>query len=447
MRRASRPLRGVAARVRHAEVMDLRQSIDDFVSHLSLERGYSPNTVRSYASDLANLRSFAVARTGAGVSVLARSSDRVGSASDGSGFGLAPVSDSGGSASDGSGSGLAPVSDSGGSASDGSGSGLAPGSDRDGSGLAPASDRGGSGLAPASDRGGSASDGSASELAPASDRDGSAPGRGEPQNEPLAPDIELTLELLRDWLWDASNRGLSKATLARRSATAKSFSAWLSRTHQQPIDNAVRLRAPKPDRSLPRVLSRSSMQGLFDTLECAAAEGDPVAERDRAIIELLYASALRVSELVGIDLDDLDDSRRTVLVTGKGSKQRVVPFGAPAEAAIARYREHGRRELFARATGPALATPALFLNTRGSRMGTRSVYALVSKLLQDVPGSGPEGPHAFRHTAATHLLDGGADLRAVQEMLGHASLGTTQIYTHVTTERLRQTYLAAHPRA
>ncbi|UFS60983.1 tyrosine-type recombinase/integrase [Subtercola endophyticus] len=347
--------------------MDLGQSIDDFVSYLALERGYSPNTIRSYSSDLATLRAFAAQRQAAARAVSA---------------------------------------------------------------------------APAA--------------APAPAAAASVPS--------ATSDVELTLELLRDWLWDASNRGFSKATLARRSATTKSFSAWLSRTHRQPVDNAIRLRAPKPERSLPRVLSRASMQVLFDALEIAAAEGDPVAERDRAIVELLYASALRVSELVGIDVDDLDDSRRTVLVTGKGSKQRVVPFGAPAAEAIAQYREHGRRALLARASAPdsaavpsparakaavaaAPAASALFLNTRGARMGTRSVYALVSKLLQGVPGSGPEGPHAFRHTAATHLLDGGADLRAVQEMLGHASLGTTQIYTHVTTERLRQTYLAAHPRA
>jgi integrase/recombinase XerC len=257
---------------------------------------------------------------------------------------------------------------------------------------------------------------------------------------------QLTLEAYRDWLWVASQSGRSKATLARRSATAKSFSAWLSRSTGQATDAASRLRAPRPDRSLPRVLSREAMDGVLDSLVARTLEGDPVALRDLAIVELLYASALRVSELVGIDTADLDLDRRTVRVMGKGSKERVVPFGQPAHLALVDYLQRGRPALAARPNGGA-GTSAVYLGSRGARLGTRSVYALVSRLLMDVPGSGPEGPHAFRHTAATHLLDGGADLRAVQEMLGHASLGTTQIYTHVTTERLRETYRQAHPRA
>jgi integrase/recombinase XerC len=257
---------------------------------------------------------------------------------------------------------------------------------------------------------------------------------------------QLTLEAYRDWLWVASQAGRSKATLARRSATAKSFSAWLSRSGGQTADAASRLRAPRPDRSLPRVLSREAMDGVFDSLVARSHEGEPVALRDLAIVELLYASALRVSELVGIDTADLDLDRRTVRVMGKGSKERVVPFGQPAHLALVDYLQRGRPALAARSSGRP-STSAVYLGARGARLGTRSVYALVSRLLMDVPGSGPEGPHAFRHTAATHLLDGGADLRAVQEMLGHASLGTTQIYTHVTTERLRETYRQAHPRA
>ncbi|CAD5995592.1 tyrosine recombinase XerC [Agreia sp. COWG] len=256
----------------------------------------------------------------------------------------------------------------------------------------------------------------------------------------------VTLETYRDWLWLASQQGRSKATLARRSATAKSFSAWLRRSEGAPVDAARRLRAPKPDRSLPRVLSRDAMTSVLDGLSLRTAEGDPVALRDLAIVELLYASALRVSELVGVDNGDLDLDRRTLRVLGKGSKERVVPFGAPAHLAVVDYLQRGRPALVARAADPSTVT-ATFLGSRGGRLGTRSVYELVSRLLLDVPGSGPDGPHAFRHTAATHLLDGGADLRAVQEMLGHASLGTTQIYTHVTTERLRETYRLAHPRA
>ncbi|WP_374945602.1 tyrosine recombinase XerC [Agreia sp.] len=256
----------------------------------------------------------------------------------------------------------------------------------------------------------------------------------------------LTLELYRDWLWAASQAGLSKASLARRSATAKSFSAWLSRSNEQAGDAASRLRAPKPDRSLPRVLSRDSIDAVLDSLAARTRDGEPLALRDLAIVELLYASALRVSELVGIDTGALDLDRRTVRVMGKGSKERVVPFGGPAHLALVDYLQRGRPALAARATGGP-ATAAVYLGARGARLGTRSVYGVVSKLLLDVPGSGPDGPHALRHTAATHLLDGGADLRAVQEMLGHASLGTTQIYTHVTTERLRETYRQAHPRA
>lgn len=258
----------------------------------------------------------------------------------------------------------------------------------------------------------------------------------------------LTLDLYRDWLFESSTAGLSKATLARRAATVKTFSAWTTRTDRAEADPAARLRAPKPERHLPRVLSRDAMLDLFASLGARSADGDPLALRDLAIVELLYASALRVSELVGIDLGDIDLDRRTVLVTGKGAKQRVVPFGRPAHHALSDYVRRGRPALLAERR-PEVGTTdtALFLGARGRRIGVRTVYSVVSDLLAGTPGSGPEGPHAFRHTAATHLLDGGADLRAVQEMLGHASLGTTQIYTHVTTEKLRSTYRQAHPRA
>lgn len=269
---------------------------------------------------------------------------------------------------------------------------------------------------------------------------------------------ELGLDVLRDWLWQASQDGLAKATLARRSASVKSFSAWLARTGGTRADTATRLRAPRPDRTLPRVINREQMAAMLAGLaENAANAGEnrPAALRDLAIIELLYASALRVSELTGLDVDDVDLDRLTVRVLGKGSKERVVPFGVPAQSAIVDYVRLGRPALAAASTaqaGPAArenpdAVRALFLGTRGRRLNTRSVYQLVAGLLADIPGTGPSGPHALRHTAATHLLDGGADLRAVQEMLGHANLGTTQIYTHVSTERLKESYRLAHPRA
>ena len=269
----------------------------------------------------------------------------------------------------------------------------------------------------------------------------------------------LTLDLLRDWLWVATQAGLSKATLARRSASARSFTAWLTRTGVSPLDPAVRLRSPKPGRTLPRVINRAQMQALLDHLELRARAGGAHELRDQAIVELLYASGLRVSELVGLDVPDVDLSQLTVRVTGKGSKERVVPFGVPAQRALIAYLERARPVLLTAVEKPVGSAAAgsesspggrpagLFLATHRRRIGVRAVYRLVAGLLAEIPGNGPAGPHALRHTAATHLLDGGADLRAVQELLGHASLGTTQIYTHVSAERLRQSYQNAHPRA
>ncbi|WP_158863737.1 tyrosine recombinase XerC [Leifsonia sp. AG29] len=253
---------------------------------------------------------------------------------------------------------------------------------------------------------------------------------------------DLTLDLYRDWLWRASQDGLAKATLARRSATVRGFSAWLVRSEAEASDPAARLRAPKADKTLPRVLTRQQMDGILGALETAAGEGEPGALRDVAVIELLYAAGVRVSELTGLDVDDLDLDRLTIRVVGKGAKERTVPFGVPARRAVLAYLDRGRPALAVPGSGPAL-----FLGARGRRLGTRAVYELVARLLSGVPGGGPAGPHALRHTAATHLLDGGADLRAVQELLGHASLGTTQIYTHVSAERLKESYRLAHPRA
>ena len=251
---------------------------------------------------------------------------------------------------------------------------------------------------------------------------------------------DVDLELLRDWLWRASQDGLSKATLARRAAAARALTAWFARTGMTPGDAGTRLKAPKTDHHLPRVLTRDQMDGILASVQLRADTGDAVAVRDLAIIELLYASALRVSELTGLAVRDVDLGRLTVRVLGKGSKERVVPFGQPARVALERYLGTARLEL-------AGDTDAVFVGARGGRMSARAVYELVSGILASVPGTGPAGPHTFRHTAATHLLDGGADLRAVQELLGHASLGTTQLYTHVSAERLKESYRMAHPRA
>lgn len=254
---------------------------------------------------------------------------------------------------------------------------------------------------------------------------------------------DLTLELLRDWLWSLSEQGMAKSSLARRAAAVRSFTKWMRSSGLSETDVGSRLKAPKPDSTLPRVVNAVALDHIFDLLEARASTGDPVPIRDLAIVELLYASGMRVSELVGLRLDSIDFERFTALVTGKGNKQRVVPFGQPAADALADYIRRARPRLIREQT----TGESLFLGSRGGRLNPRSVYQLVASLLVDVPGSGPSGPHALRHTAATHLLDGGADLRIVQEMLGHASLGTTQMYTHVSMERLTASYRQAHPRA
>jgi len=265
---------------------------------------------------------------------------------------------------------------------------------------------------------------------------------------PDAVDVrELDLETLRDWLWQGSNSGLAKSSLSRHSAAVRGFTRWLVTTGEVAVDAAARLKAPRPEQHLPRVLTRGQMTGIFEGLAARSEGADPSALRDQAIVELLYASAMRVSELTGLRVGDIDRSRLTARVLGKGGKERVVPFGVPAAHALDRYLAEGRPALRAGGAGAATDPGILFLNSRGAPMNTRSVYELVAGLLHELPGSGPSGPHAFRHTAATHLLDGGADLRAVQEILGHASLSTTQIYTHVSAERLTQSYAAAHPRA
>lgn len=253
----------------------------------------------------------------------------------------------------------------------------------------------------------------------------------------------LDLELLRGWLWRGSSAGLAKSTLARRSAAARGFTKWLATTGTADADSGLRLKAPRPDRHLPRVLTRLQVDGLLDDLGVRAATGEANAVRDLAVIELLYASALRVSELVGARLADLDRERMTLRVLGKGGKERVVPFGIPARRALDSYLDSSRAVLLDGRADPG----TIFVGARGQQLSTRAVYELVARLLAELPGSGPAGPHTFRHTAATHLLDGGADLRAVQELLGHASLATTQIYTHVSAERLKESYRLAHPRA
>ncbi|MFG6401650.1 MULTISPECIES: tyrosine recombinase XerC [unclassified Microbacterium] len=259
-------------------------------------------------------------------------------------------------------------------------------------------------------------------------------------------DVDLDavdLEELRAWLWAATGAGLARATLARRTAAVRGLFDWAVEEGIVAVDPTVRLVTPKRGRTLPRVATAEALTGVLESAEALARDGDPLALRDHAVLELLYGAGVRVSELCGLDVHDLDRDRRTARVLGKGAKERVVPYGAPAAAAVEAYLVRGRPALAARAEAP---TAALLLGARGGRLGVRSVYDLVARVLGPVVG-GTVGPHALRHSAATHLLDGGADLRAVQEILGHASLGTTQIYTHVSSERLAATYRLAHPRA
>jgi len=248
----------------------------------------------------------------------------------------------------------------------------------------------------------------------------------------------LDLRALRNWLANLKTRGAARATLARRSTAARLFTAWLARTGQADADAGAALASPVGRRDLPSALSQDQIRAVIDEID---ADG-PVGWRDLAIVELLYATGIRVAELTGADVDDVDDARRVIRVLGKGRRERSAPFGAPAAAAIERWLRRGRPQLATASSGSAL-----FLGVKGGRIDPRVVRKIVHDRLGAVEGAPDLGPHALRHTAATHLLEGGADLRSVQEILGHASLGTTQIYTHVSAERLRAAYRQAHPRA
>ena len=250
---------------------------------------------------------------------------------------------------------------------------------------------------------------------------------------------ELDLRTLRSWLARQHSLGASRRTLARRTSAARVFTAWALRRGHLATDPAAALTSPKPHRRLPEILRPADAAAVLDAL----AEDDTVVGlRDRAVLELLYATGARVSELCGLDVDDLDESRHTVRLLGKGNKERTVPLGRPALDAVRAWTTRGR-PLWVTAT----SGPALLLGARGNRLDPRTARRLVHARLGALPGLPDLGPHGLRHTAATHLLEAGADHRSVQELLGHATLATTQIYTHVSIERLRATYERAHPRA
>jgi len=252
----------------------------------------------------------------------------------------------------------------------------------------------------------------------------------------------LSLPLLRSWLGAQAAGGAARTTLARRTSAVKTFTAWATRRGLLTTDPASRLQVPKARRTLPSVLRQDQALAAMAAAGLGAEQRDPIALRDRLIVEFLYATGIRVSELCGLDVDDVDISRRLLRVLGKGNKQRTVPFGRPALAALDDWLAEGRPHLVVADSGPAL-----LLGPRGRRLDPRQARTVVHQTVGAVDGAPDIGPHGLRHSAATHLLEGGADLRVVQELLGHSTLATTQLYTHVTVARLRAVHDQAHPRA
>ena len=254
---------------------------------------------------------------------------------------------------------------------------------------------------------------------------------------------KLELSHIRSWLANQQVKGGARTTLSRRAVSIRLFTKWATKKGYLAKDVGATLATPKGARTLPEVLNVADTGLAMDALASRVAEEDgPLAKRDCAMVEVLYASGARVSELCGLDLQDIDYERNTIRVIGKGNKERTIPLGNPAMRALDTWLKEGR---------PSLAGDksdrAVFLGARGKRIDQRTVRTVVYHALEALEGAVKLGPHALRHSAATHLLEGGADLRTVQEILGHASLATTQIYTHVSTERLQKAFKQAHPRA
>jgi integrase/recombinase XerC len=252
----------------------------------------------------------------------------------------------------------------------------------------------------------------------------------------------LDVQAVRAWLARQHAGGKARSTLARRTAAARTFTAYAHRRGLLGSDPGPLLGSPKRLRDLPKVLRQSEAAAVLEAAPAGEGPRGPAGLRDQAVLELLYATGIRVGELCGLDVDDLDLERRTVRVLGKGRKERTVPMGVPAVRALEDWLRRGRPALARERSGPAL-----FLGTRGGRLHPTSARRLVHARIAEAGDVPDTGPHGLRHSAATHLLEGGADLRSVQEILGHASLQTTQLYTHVTAERLKATYRQAHPRA
>ena len=254
---------------------------------------------------------------------------------------------------------------------------------------------------------------------------------------------DLELVHLRSWLANQQVKGGARTTLSRRAVSVRLFTKWAVKNKFLAKDVAATLATPKGHRTLPEVLEIADAKLAMDSLATRAAEEEtPISLRDVAMVEVLYASGARVAELCGLDLSDIDYDRQTIRVLGKGNKERTIPLGNPAMRALNLYLKEARDTL-----KNAQSANAVFLGVRGKRIDQRTVRTVVYNALQAIEGIERMGPHALRHSAATHLLEGGADLRTVQEILGHASLATTQIYTHVSTERLQKAFKQAHPRA
>lgn len=260
-------------------------------------------------------------------------------------------------------------------------------------------------------------------------------------SEGLGDIAELTTAHLRRWLAQGQRDGLARTTMARRTSTCRSFCQWAVQREYMTSDPAARLASPRAYRTLPEHDRAEQLTEILQAAEELATADNPIGQRDVAVLEVLYGTGIRVSELCGLNTSDIDFHARTLRVLGKGAKQRTVPFGVPAAKALQRWLDDGRKQLVQNNSGQAL-----FLGARGGRLNPRQARDLVHRLTAAVPGA-ELSPHGLRHSAATHLLQAGADLRVVQELLGHSSLATTQIYTHVSPERLRAAHAQAHPRA
>jgi len=254
---------------------------------------------------------------------------------------------------------------------------------------------------------------------------------------------QLTLNHIRSWLANLQTRGAARSSITRRVVSIRAFTYWGANNGWLASDIGRDLIAPKPERHLPDVLDIESAAITLEALQVRAHEDEgPLTIRDLAIVEVLYGSGIRVSELTGLNMEDIDRERNTLRVIGKGNKERIVPIGLPAIHAIENWIKQGRSKILSE-----VSERALFLGSRGKRIDQRVVREIVYEATQALGGNKRLGPHALRHSAATHLLEGGADLRTVQEILGHSSLSTTQIYTHVSEERIKKAYDQAHPRA